>query len=327
MRSLLLFGVFSIALNSFGQIPVSGLVGQWKFSGNANESSGTLNNGTVYGATLTTDRCGNQDSAFYFDGDDYIECSTGDMGITDAISISFWFKSSTTGVDAMVTKYTWSGDVGYVAQFDVAGAPEIRGRDGNGVFSESNTNGVAKNDDKWHHFVGIVDGSVWTTWIDTIIVGSYDNNHSSVDIGSCPLPLTFGRVSQYTGSSWRYFTGSLDDITIYDRAVNQSEIIQLFNDTCLTASLAEDAIISSHVYPNPVSREVQVHLENNELSEIEDAYLVDFLGHKIMVDLDLLQTNGTINFSENSPGVYILFIEINGIRVSHKMVLLQESGY
>jgi hypothetical protein len=41
--------------------------------GNANDESGNGHHGTVHGATLTTDRFGNQDSAYLFDGqDDYI---------------------------------------------------------------------------------------------------------------------------------------------------------------------------------------------------------------------------------------------------------------
>ena len=44
----------------------TGLVGYWPFCGNANDESGNGNNGTVNGATLTTDRFGNADSAYSF---------------------------------------------------------------------------------------------------------------------------------------------------------------------------------------------------------------------------------------------------------------------
>ena len=37
-------------------VPSNGLVAWWPFSGNANDASGNGNNGTVNGATLTTDR-------------------------------------------------------------------------------------------------------------------------------------------------------------------------------------------------------------------------------------------------------------------------------
>ena len=56
------------AQNLPSYVPANGLVGWWPFNGNANDESGNNNNGTVNGATLTSDRFGNQGSAFGFDG-------------------------------------------------------------------------------------------------------------------------------------------------------------------------------------------------------------------------------------------------------------------
>jgi hypothetical protein len=46
----------------------NGLVGYWPFCGNANDVSGNGYNGTVNGATLTTDRFGVANKAYSFDG-------------------------------------------------------------------------------------------------------------------------------------------------------------------------------------------------------------------------------------------------------------------
>ena len=56
---LFLLIVFNISV--FGQsvpsyIPANGLVGWYPFTGNANDMSGSGNNGIVVGASLTTDR-------------------------------------------------------------------------------------------------------------------------------------------------------------------------------------------------------------------------------------------------------------------------------
>ena len=50
------------------QVPTNGLVAYYPFNGNANDSSGNGNNGTVNGASLTTDRFGNTNKAYSFNG-------------------------------------------------------------------------------------------------------------------------------------------------------------------------------------------------------------------------------------------------------------------
>lgn len=52
------------------KIPAIGLIAYYPFNGNANDESGNGNNGTVYGAILTSDRFGNIESAYDFDGVD-----------------------------------------------------------------------------------------------------------------------------------------------------------------------------------------------------------------------------------------------------------------
>ena len=49
-------------------VPTNGLVGYWPFNGNANDESGNGNNLTINGPTLTTDRFGNSNNAYLFQG-------------------------------------------------------------------------------------------------------------------------------------------------------------------------------------------------------------------------------------------------------------------
>ena len=65
---------YQIKLTPVPELPTDGLIAYYPFNRNANDESENGNHGTVYGATLTTDRFGNPDSAYSFDGvDDYIE--------------------------------------------------------------------------------------------------------------------------------------------------------------------------------------------------------------------------------------------------------------
>lgn len=79
--------VFGIATTTLAQVPsyvpTNGLVGYWPFNGNANDESGNGNNGTVNGATLTSDRFGSTNAAYSFNGvSNYIECiQSGPIGV------------------------------------------------------------------------------------------------------------------------------------------------------------------------------------------------------------------------------------------------------
>ena len=77
-----------ISAISFAQIPTDGLVAHYPFNGNANDASTNSNDGTVNGATLTTDRFGNANSAYSFDGvDDDINC--GNSNINSFFNLRF----------------------------------------------------------------------------------------------------------------------------------------------------------------------------------------------------------------------------------------------
>src|SRR6218665_583898 len=49
-------------------VPANGLVRYWGFNGNTNDESGNNNHGTATNVTLTTDRFGNANSAYQFNG-------------------------------------------------------------------------------------------------------------------------------------------------------------------------------------------------------------------------------------------------------------------
>ena len=79
-----------------------GLVAYYPFNGNVNDESGHENHGTVIGANPTTDRFGNADSAYSFDGeDDYLDThwGSGDIDNDDPSTISLWIKSTVKTYD------------------------------------------------------------------------------------------------------------------------------------------------------------------------------------------------------------------------------------
>ena len=70
----------------------SGLVVYYPFNGNANDASGNGLHGSVNGPVLTTDRYGNSNRAYNFDGvNDLIEVADNSLlDITGQISLAAW---------------------------------------------------------------------------------------------------------------------------------------------------------------------------------------------------------------------------------------------
>ena len=74
----------------FAQTPIA----YYPFTGNANDAIGT-NHGTVNGAILTTDRFGNANSAYQFDGvNDIINFANLATTQVDNFTVSAWVKSA-----------------------------------------------------------------------------------------------------------------------------------------------------------------------------------------------------------------------------------------
>uniref|UniRef100_UPI003565E27C LamG-like jellyroll fold domain-containing protein n=1 Tax=Mariniflexile sp. TaxID=1979402 RepID=UPI003565E27C len=68
-------------------------IAYYPFNGNANDESGNNLHGTVSGATLTTDRFGNPDSAYNFNGSDVITIANDNLlNFENEVSFSVWIK-------------------------------------------------------------------------------------------------------------------------------------------------------------------------------------------------------------------------------------------
>lgn len=193
------------------------LVANWEFNNDASDSAGS-NHGTVIGATLTTDRFGNPDSAYYFNGNDYINLPN-NVGYTSEVSAFAWFKRLGTPTGGYHIIF---GD-----QYLEISIPESTGQIRTGIYTTSryvNNHGSGLTDGNWHH-VGITfDGLTKRSYIDGVLVGS-----DSGIVGSLKYSFTNRRIGQF-GTYNYYANGKIDDVKIYDYALSSQEINQLFVD-------------------------------------------------------------------------------------------------
>jgi hypothetical protein len=92
-KSLILFPFWLLAFSLQAQnFDDRNLIAYFPFNGNAEDASPYGNDGIVYGATLTNDKNGNPQSAYYFDGiDDYIDL--GKINLERNFTICAWIKA------------------------------------------------------------------------------------------------------------------------------------------------------------------------------------------------------------------------------------------
>jgi hypothetical protein len=210
----------------------TGLIAHFPFDGNANDTSGNGNNGTVYGATLTTDRFGNANSVYSFDGlNDYIDYGYSPaFSPSNAITIAAWIKRNgniglsgsqdyiVARLDDYSTRAYYLGFWYDCLQMEVSEDGGIYNRLLNTAYPHPIT------DQNWHHVAGVFEEGTITLYIDGVAVyggdiwghaNSINQNQSSLFIG---FDLADGGY---------YFSGSIDEVRLYSRALSQSEIAQL----------------------------------------------------------------------------------------------------
>ena len=222
-----------MAQNIPSYVPKVGLVGYWPFNGNANDESGNGNHGTVNGATLITDRNGLANSAYIFDGvDDYIECnsSVGNFGYSDFTVSSWVFCNSGGTVVAKRDTNTPSLESFWSLDFR-KNAPvwEIFNANHTVGFDYFHNQNIYPN--IWKFCTLVRRGTEISFYVDgqklsTTFVGIIQNINNTIN-------LTFGarKLAEFGNENSEIFNGQLDDISIYNRALTEQEIVGLFKGT------------------------------------------------------------------------------------------------
>jgi hypothetical protein len=87
----------------------NGLVACYPFTGNANDESGNANNGTVFNATLTTDRFNKPNRAYFFNGTNArIQAPHSNSLNVGKITVAAWVNYGNTATTQIITKRNFS---------------------------------------------------------------------------------------------------------------------------------------------------------------------------------------------------------------------------
>lgn len=237
-----------------------GLVALYPFNGNADDETPNANNGTPINAVLTTDRFGQAAKAYEFNGATAYVSAPNRSYLTfpngGDFTMSVWaafenlptqWPDSFTALMAMDNgpgaKPKWIFPYGELA---MPNPPGYGGRH----YVHFNTSGSTAHEGYWlackeygpnlgiwHNYLVTKAGTTYTLYIDGIPATGTTNYYVSGSgvqqsdvtgpssiISGITAPLTIG----WAEGSGTYFSGKLDDIRIYNRALSGAEVHQLY---------------------------------------------------------------------------------------------------
>jgi len=342
------YGFFSETASSCsvlnGNLAV-GLVGYWPFCGNAKDQSGNGNNGTVNGATLTSDRFGNTNSAYSFDGiNNFIEVqnSTSLQFATNNQSISFWIKINQTpfptnpDVQAVIGKYENLN--GFLVHFAGNGSLFYSIKNTNSIWGDCPISTLNYPLNNYFNVVFTNDNSMLKGYINGVLITTTILTPGT-NIGTYLGPLLFGKEIDNAN----YFKGNLDDIGIWNRALTPQEISQLYNQNqCITNITVTDTLIINvgqlsytnpvtyanniTIYPNPAN--TQVNISFNNITDLTggNINIINSLGQQVATTpITLSGTNTTMPLNTwGGTGLYFVqILNAQGIVVDVKKIILQ----
>jgi hypothetical protein len=359
-KSLLLttLAILGLTTATMGQnapsyVPTNGLVGWWPFNGNANDESGNGNNGTVNGATLTADRFGNANKAYSFDGvDDLIRIShQNQLNLMGDFTASIWFYISsipTTNNNHMfLTKRDDNGTCcspnvpfGFFITYQVSLAP-LNFKMPVCAFANSGSYNFSASDsiisiNTWSHLV-------FTYSLDTLKMFL---NNTLINIEHFPNPsraantsdLLIGSVNRELGAEW--MNGILDDIAIWNRALNPQEITDLYNgNICYQTITVTDTLLINmgivtynpvtynnaiKIFPNPTNDHITIDYGNFTQMNGYQLRIENSLGQEVF-QTSISQQSDYLNLNTwGGNGLYFVHIvDPQGNTIDIRKIVLQ----
>lgn len=236
-----------ITNTSLAQINLNqGLVAYYPFSGNGNDASGNNINGSLSNVTITSDRSGTPNSAYYFNGlNAYILLPFSNLynfAAQDSFSISAWVLpdqgNNSWPAQAVVVKSPTHSDFTlslwnygiYIFSYKA-----MSGYAYNHILNSSTT---LTNTQCWYNIISTYNNGEWNLYINGILESS-DLSHSKFILQDATSKIAIGKKGESFGD---YYKGKMDEVRIYNRVLNKAEIdslsyngqpIKAINDTTL----------------------------------------------------------------------------------------------
>ncbi len=341
MKKIILLASLAFSINAFAQVPsyvpTNGLQCWWPFSGNANDGSTNGYNGTVNGATLTTDRFGNNNTAYDFDGvnNSIIIPNINSIMFNNNFTISVWsvfnnFLNSDPYIIGAKNDYLslHGNGNGYPSQFTnkIMFYTQYAGSNLQPAYTTNlNTNPVFPILNQvqilnWQHIVIVKEIDSISYYLNNILEKKvYYPNQTIINGDS----LYIGKGYPNSSSTSSALNGSVDDIGIWNRALTQQEITDLYNgNICYqTITVTDTLLINMGITGfNPVTYNNTIKIFPNPTNDhitIDNGNIANLTGYQIKITNSLSQQVFQSNITQQQFYVDLSTWTGNGIYFVH----------
>ncbi len=217
-------------LNSADPTLFQNLMGQYDFSSNVADSSGTGNTGTINGTvTAATDRRGTSSAAYTFDGSSGYITTSVSYNQPQVYSINAWFKTSSAAGGEMVGFANTQGPT--PTHYDRHLAMDSAGHVIFGAYDNASTQVITStstyNDNAWHMATATMSATTgMTLYVDGVSVGTNANTISEYFVGW--WIMGYNNFSAWPFTANNYYAGTLDDIKIYSVTLTSTQVSELY---------------------------------------------------------------------------------------------------
>ena len=258
---------FGISQDLPSNIPTNGLVAYYPFDGNANDESGNGNHGTVNGATLSSNRNDDDNSAYDFqvldwdagnNGGDYIYIPHSSEFNFESFTLSAWVYRKSAGASnspqhlTIMRKFEegYNNPNGESWHFDIAHGTDNGGSILIGRVIEQSPSPATKFEcastnilieKEWTNVIMTYSDKTIKTFINGVESCSSTNNNITLNtLGTSGISIG---MSVQANGNWGPFDGSIDDIGIWNRALTEQEIQNLY--TSSTGDIILNGVVSA----------------------------------------------------------------------------------
>jgi hypothetical protein len=238
-KPLYTLSILLVSLFSFGQ-PNKGLVAKFTFNNGNSENEINHRRPKIVGSPVTSDRFGNPKSARFFHGNffSYMNLGTYPELKPESGSVSVWFKIDNIAYNGggvasnpIILTKSQAGDDFFEA-YCITYEYELHRMSFSSTNDQQHQLSIRSSESpalhEWHHAVMAYDDHHMWAYVDGVLQNDgkpLAKNFKTKFLETDSVML--GNMANCKNE--RFFSGSIDDVLIYNRVLSQEEVLELYN--------------------------------------------------------------------------------------------------